>query len=292
MASIATGRSAPSSASGPTSTTRSSATRTGSAAAWWPSDSATAASSSAGDAAHIWVPYAGYGMNAGIADAAESRLACWPRTSMAGPRAAILDAYEAERRPITEQVSQFAMDHAEREIAAARRSAGRNRGAGAGGRRGPRAETGRQLRASTCSSTAAAGLNFGYYYAASPIIAYDGESAAGLLDVGNSRPRRFPAAARRTSGLPRRARSTTCWAANTRCCASIRAVDVSPLVAAASDAARTARRCRCRLASEAAGLYTQKLVLSRPDQHVAWRGEACPDDPLALIDLVRGAGPR
>ena len=31
------------------------------------------------------------------------------------------------------------------------------------------------------------------------------------------------------------------------------------------------------------------LVLSRPDQHVAWRGNDLPADPLALIDRVRGA---
>jgi len=30
-------------------------------------------------------------------------------------------------------------------------------------------------------------------------------------------------------------------------------------------------------------------VLSRPDQHVAWRGNAQPDDTAALIDRVRGA---
>jgi hypothetical protein len=29
--------------------------------------------------------------------------------------------------------------------------------------------------------------------------------------------------------------------------------------------------------------------LSRPDQHVAWRGDELPADPLALIDRVRGA---
>jgi hypothetical protein len=29
-------------------------------------------------------------------------------------------------------------------------------------------------------------------------------------------------------------------------------------------------------------------VLSRPDQHVAWRGDAMPPDPLALIDRIRG----
>jgi hypothetical protein len=42
---------------------------------------------------------------------------------------------------------------------------------------------------------------------------------------------------------------------------------------------------------ETAGIYTTKLVLSRPDQHVAWRGDACPADSLALVDLIRGAGP-
>ena len=39
----------------------------------------------------------------------------------------------------------------------------------------------------------------------------------------------------------------------------------------------------------ARGLYGHRLVLSRPDQHVAWRGDALPSDPVALIDRVRGA---
>jgi hypothetical protein len=39
----------------------------------------------------------------------------------------------------------------------------------------------------------------------------------------------------------------------------------------------------------ARGLYRHALVLSRPDQHVAWRGDVLPGDPLALVDRVRGA---
>ena len=35
--------------------------------------------------------------------------------------------------------------------------------------------------------------------------------------------------------------------------------------------------------------YDEKLVLSRPDQHVAWRGDRLPEDPALLIDRVRGA---
>jgi hypothetical protein len=40
---------------------------------------------------------------------------------------------------------------------------------------------------------------------------------------------------------------------------------------------------------EAASLFREKLVLARPDQHVAWRGNAAPPDALALVDKIRGA---
>jgi hypothetical protein len=43
-------------------------------------------------------------------------------------------------------------------------------------------------------------------------------------------------------------------------------------------------------APEARKLYARKLVLLRPDQHVAWRSDEEPPAPLDLIDLVRGAG--
>ncbi|WP_346779313.1 aromatic-ring hydroxylase C-terminal domain-containing protein [Mycobacterium camsae] len=36
-------------------------------------------------------------------------------------------------------------------------------------------------------------------------------------------------------------------------------------------------------------LYERDLVLIRPDQHVAWRGNSAPSDPLRLIDTIRGA---
>ena len=43
---------------------------------------------------------------------------------------------------------------------------------------------------------------------------------------------------------------------------------------------------------EAALLYRHRLVLSRPDQHVAWRGDEPPDDSLGLIDRERGSPSR
>ncbi len=41
-------------------------------------------------------------------------------------------------------------------------------------------------------------------------------------------------------------------------------------------------------APDIATLYAQRLVLVRPDGHVAWRGDAVPSAPLALIDRTRG----
>jgi 2-polyprenyl-6-methoxyphenol hydroxylase-like FAD-dependent oxidoreductase len=36
-------------------------------------------------------------------------------------------------------------------------------------------------------------------------------------------------------------------------------------------------------------LYERAFILVRPDQHVAWRGNSLPQDPLAVVDRVRGA---
>ena len=36
-------------------------------------------------------------------------------------------------------------------------------------------------------------------------------------------------------------------------------------------------------------LYEKKLVLVRPDGHVAWRSDTAPSDAAAVIDRVRGA---
>ena len=43
------------------------------------------------------------------------------------------------------------------------------------------------------------------------------------------------------------------------------------------------------VSNAAAGLYAHALVLSRPDQHVAWRGDAIPADAAGLVEMLRGA---
>jgi hypothetical protein len=67
------------------------------------------------------------------------------------------------------------------------------------------------------------------------------------------------------------------------------AVDASPLAAAASQRYVPLRIVDVSL-RDGEPRYDRKLILSRPDQHVAWRGDLPPSDPAALIDLIRGAG--
>jgi hypothetical protein len=43
--------------------------------------------------------------------------------------------------------------------------------------------------------------------------------------------------------------------------------------------------------AEAVRLYDHKLVLARPDQHIAWRGDAPPAAADELIALVSGGQP-
>jgi 2-polyprenyl-6-methoxyphenol hydroxylase-like FAD-dependent oxidoreductase len=238
-----------------------------------------------GDAAHIWVPFGGYGMNAGIADATNlSWTLAGVLTGWAAP--AILDAYEAERWPITEQVSKYAMGTA---LALAR-----ERGAVPTEIEDPgppgdaaRAALGATMMALHTPQFCCGGLNFGSFYERSPIIAYDGEAAPGY-SMYDFTPSTVPGC-RTPHVWLRDGRSLYDamggWFTLLRLDPS---TDVDTIVAAAR-----ARRLPLSVldvaSDEVAGLYRHKLVLSRPDQHVAWRGDAAPGDAMRLVDRVRGA---
>ncbi len=242
-----------------------------------------------GDASHLWVPMAGYGMNAGIADATNLS---WQMAAVLKGWAApeILDAYEAERQPITEQVSHFAMDHA---IALGRQRDAVPDNIEAEGADGDavRAQFGGQLYELNVNQYCCGGLNFGYFYDKSPIIAYDGEQAPA-----------YTLASFTSSTVPG-CRTPHVWLRDGRSLYDAlgpdytllrfdRAVDVGALMSAA--AASNVPLVLLDVEPDENDLpviYREKLVLSRPDQHVAWRGDALPPDPAQLIDLIRGAGP-
>ena len=65
------------------------------------------------------------------------------------------------------------------------------------------------------------------------------------------------------------------------------AVDVSDLMSEAARA-RVPVRLLDVTPGEGAGVYDRSLVLARPDQHVAWRGNRAPDNPRGLVELISG----
>ncbi len=239
-----------------------------------------------GDAAHLWVPYAGYGMNAGIADAADlawlmaARLQGW-----GGER--ILDAYEAERHPITEQVSYFAMNHAH---AMAKQRGGVPQDIEKPGPEGDalRAELGRQAYELNVRQYAAAGLNFGYYYDHSPLIVYDGEQAPGYT-MNTFTPSTVPGCRTPYFELEDGTPLYDAMGAGYTLLRFDPSVDVAALQEAAAARGVPFEVLDVKTHDPRAGVYQHKLVLSRPDQHVAWRGNAVPADAMELVDTIRGA---
>ena len=238
-----------------------------------------------GDAAHLWVPYAGYGMNAGIADALNlswhlsAHLRGW-----ADER--ILRMYEAERLPITEQVSRFAMNHAAAMIKARGAVPPRIEEPGPEGD-AIRRELGRQTYDLNVQQFCCAGLNFGYFYDASPVIVYDDE-AAPVYSMGSFTPSTVPGC-RVPHFWLRDGRSLyDAFGSDYTLLRIDSRVDVSSLLQAAAD--RGVPVTLLDLEGETLPPeYRHKLLLCRTDQHVAWRGNEQPMQPLSLIDQLRGA---
>ncbi len=223
-------------------------------------------------------------MNAGIADAMNLSWLLAAHLQGWAP-AEILDAHERERLPITEQVSRFAMKHAEgaiRERTHLPEDVEADTPSGAAAR----TRVGAAAYALNVQQFACAGLNFGYYYENSPLIAYDDEAAPGYTMFSYT-PSSVPGC-----------RTPHFWLKDGRSLYDAmgqgytllrfdRTVDVKAL---SLEAAR--RGVPLEVLDVAAGelpdAYRHKLVLSRPDQHVAWRGDIVPADPGALLDKVRG----
>ena len=238
-----------------------------------------------GDAAHLWIPHAGYGMNAGIADAAGlSWMLAAVLKGWAEPE--LLYAYQLERQPITDQVSQFAFKMNER-VSQQRReiSSDIERQDEVG--TATRTAFGKETYELYIQQQCCGGLNFGYFYAGSPVIAYDSELHP-IYSMGHF-----------TSSSVPGCRAPHFWLGEDRSLYdalgdgfALLRFDSSVIVTGIVDAA--ARRGLPLVVldldgSDAHDLYARKLVLVRPDRHVAWRGDAEPASPMELLDLVRGA---
>lgn len=239
-----------------------------------------------GDAAHLWMPYAGYGMNAGIADATNlAWLLAATLDGWASPD--VLDAYEAERLPITEQVSHFAMDMALK-ILGQRRAVPPEIELGGPEGDDVRQRIGQSAYDLNVQQYCCGGLNFGYFYDRSPIIIYD-DAKPPAYTMAEFAPSTVPGC--RAPHLELRDGSSlydTLGPGYT-----LLRFDPSVGLAQIDEAAR-ARRMPLEIvdvdAEAAARSYDRKLVLVRTDQHIAWRGDASPDDIHTFMDVLRGAG--
>lgn len=238
----------------------------------------------AGDAAHLVIPQGGLGMNTGIGDAVDLgwKLAAAVQ-GWAG--AALLDTYEVERR----------------ETGLCNRAAS---GAAAEGVRSWRVAVGPEIRADTPAGAAMraevaalaatgqplghemVGIELGYRYAASPIVV--SEPAAPHSAVRDYLPTATPGV-----------RLPHMWTAAGRAIHDLLGSGYTLLDTGsdATDASELAAAMRAlNVPFEVLHLpepallqaYGRRLLLLRPDLHVAWRGDSLPADPAALAGLVTG----
>jgi 2-polyprenyl-6-methoxyphenol hydroxylase-like FAD-dependent oxidoreductase len=241
----------------------------------------------AGDAAHLFPPTGGVGMNTGIGDAVDlgwkldAVLRGWGGEGL-------LASYEAERKPVAVRNSVISANNSDKidmvmdETPAAIEA------------EGPHGDALRATLAGRIRWMArqfnSAGTHLGYRYADSPVIVPDGtpEPPDDPTQVVNSTwpgsraPHAWLGTAHSLLG-----RSTLDWFGRDFVLLDANGTG-APLAAALQARGAPVRQVAIGDA-EVARLFERALVLVRPDGHVAWRGEALPPDPAAVAALVCGA---
>jgi 2-polyprenyl-6-methoxyphenol hydroxylase-like FAD-dependent oxidoreductase len=239
-----------------------------------------------GDAAHVMSPTGGFGMNTGIQDAVdlgwklEAMLSGWGGTNL-------LPSYEIERRPVAQRNVQEASGNLTRMLSPRTIAppvdlldpgpeADRHR-----------REFGDEYAARMKREWYTIGIHLGYHYEGSPIIVSDGT------------PPPEPEVMTYTPTARPGSRAPHAWLADGRSTLDLYGrgyvllrlgdapPDATPLAAAAASRGvpLTEQRLHER---DVADLYGCRLVLVRPDGHVAWRSDHLHDDVGRLIDRVRG----
>jgi hypothetical protein len=240
----------------------------------------------AGDAAHLNHPATGIGLNTGLGDIfdlgwkLEATFKGW-----AGP--SLLDSYETERRPVgVRNIGHANTTHTndmERKPSAAV-----NQDSPEGERE--RRTLGEAIVRSQTEKFITDGIALGYRYNPSPLVWPDG-SPAPEDTVTDYHPTSYPGS-----------RAPHAWLAEGRSTIDLfgrgfvllrfrEAPDTTWVERAFAQ--RGVPLTTTTIANpEIAALYARRLVLVRPDGHVAWRSDDLPLDPLALADRVRGAQPQ
>lgn len=237
-----------------------------------------------GDSAHQLSPTGGFGMNTGMGDAVDLG---WKLDAVlrGWGGEALLDSYDAERRPIgARNVTEATINF--RNLRSLPTFPWiEDEGAEADAKR---AELGEKFCAMTRAEWESWGVQFGYRYDPSPLCVADGTPPPGDSPTdyvptsrpGSRAPHAWVSPGKSTLDLFGRGFTLLDFGAEPGAAeglvraAALRGV---PLRTVSSGDAKIAE------------LYERRLVLVRPDGHVAWRGDRPPQNAEALMDRVRGA---
>lgn len=238
----------------------------------------------AGDAAHQYIPTGGYGMNTGIGDAVDL---AWKLAAMlhgfGGPH--LLPAYDAERRPVGRRNRDASARHTDVRIAVAGLYTGALAEPGPAGD-AARAEAGARIAALGNAENESWGIEHGYCYRASPLVAHEpGVEAPDdpLRYVPTTIPGvRLPSLHLGDGSFVHDLLGP--WF-------TMLAMGVPPDPGLAQAAARRGLPLDLLAIDDPAAdaVYGRgTLLLVRPDQHIAWRGHGTAADPERVIDRALG----
>ncbi|MCP5380062.1 MAG: FAD-dependent monooxygenase [Novosphingobium sp.] len=240
----------------------------------------------AGDAAHQYIPTGGYGMNSGIADAAglawvlAARLQGW-----GGDR--LLDAYDAERR----NTAWWHLEASRRHMGVRIRISELYAEAGDLLDEGPagdarRAELAARIAELGNAENESWGVEYGYRYDQSPAIAHEAGAPAvdPLIYRGNTWPGARLPHVFLSDGESIHDRLGLFFTL-----VVLDDTDTTAIEEAAGALAMPLEVLRLDR-PDLRSIYERNLILVRPDQHVAWRGDSPPDDCRKLLSLVCGNG--
>ncbi|GAA1618989.1 FAD-dependent oxidoreductase [Kribbella sancticallisti] len=230
----------------------------------------------AGDAAHVWIPVGGFGMNAGIQDAATlGWMLAAVHHGWSPPE--LLNAYELERKPVGEQFANAVGSTARGSFADVSPDIHLP---GPEGERA-RAELADRLAATERHRYSPDGFSFGYHYADSPLVVGGEDQAA--ITMGDFQDRAQPG-----FRLPH------VWLGGGLSVLDVLGpgftllrTDPSLGVKHWTSAARELGipLAVVDLSGQWPDRYPAALLLVRPDQHVAWMGgaDARPDELLHTV---------
>ncbi|NBY06835.1 MAG: hypothetical protein EBQ84_02595 [Betaproteobacteria bacterium] len=234
-----------------------------------------------GDAAHLFTPLGGFGMNTGIGDAIN---VSWKLAAIyeGWGGASLLDTYGVERRPMGLRNSRLGVKCSQRK--GAWQLPANIEDADEAGEQARRV-FGEFAVVDDLEEYNTSGMQFGELYENSPIIFHQG--AAPIADTwDNYIPIDHPGARVPDFKITETETFHDQLGDSYSLAIFSNDIDAKPFVDATASRGMPLKIVKC---SPPSHLYQCKLALVRPDRHLAWHGGAMPANALEIVDRVRGA---